>query len=143
MKLPVGSPVLADPHVTGRDPHDGTLIVIEHLRRGEAWIDVDAECFRPLAQKLRDVGQRADEIAVVRHQCRHQRVRKTHSAGLREEVEAILAHFGLQRPLRIVAPVGQQGVERGGVHDEAGEDVRADLPALLQHDDGEVAVELL
>ena len=38
---------------------------------------------------------------------------------------------------------GEQRVEAAGVEDGAGEDVRADLGALLQHDDREVGVELL
>ena len=42
-----------------------------------------------------------------------------------------------------LAPVGQQRVEPDRVEHRAGQDVRADLRALLEHDDAEVGVALL
>ena len=43
----------------------------------------------------------------------------------------------------LLAPAGQQPVDADRIDDGAGEDVRADLAALFQHDDGELGIDLL
>ena len=127
--------VLADAHIAGRDADHCAGFVVEHLARGEPGIDVDAQRLRARRQKLRDIGQRADEVAVVAHQLRHQHGRQPDRAGLAEIIEAVLAHLRLQRALGVLAPIGQQLVERGRVHHHAGQDVRADFGAFLDHHD--------
>src|SRR4029077_16614148 len=42
----------------------------------------------------------------------------------------------------LVAPVGNEGIEADRIDHRAGEDMRADLRALLQHDDGELIASL-
>jgi hypothetical protein len=55
----------------------------------------------------------------------------------------VVRHLGLERMVRSFAPAGQQPVDADRIDDRAGEDVRADLAALLQHDDREIGIDLL
>ena len=51
--------------------------------------------------------------------------------------ELVGGDLGLERPVGIGAPFGQQAVEADRVDHRAGEDVGADLRAFLDHDDGD------
>ena len=57
-------------------------------------------------------------------------------------VEAVVGDRGLDRRV-LVAPIGQQPVEPDRIDHRAGEDMGADLGALLDHDDRDVRRELL
>ena len=59
-----------------------------------------------------------------------------------EQIEAVLGDRGLDRRV-LAAPVGDQAIEPDRVDHRAGEDMRADLRALLHHDDGRFRRELL
>jgi hypothetical protein len=79
---------------------------------------------------------------VVAHQWRQHQVRQSQSAHGRQQIEAIVAHLGLDR--RVLAPpLREELVEADRIDDGAGQDVRADLGALLDHDHAEVGRELL
>ena len=52
----------------------------EHLSCGEAGIDLDAQRLGAQAQIARDIGQRADIIAMVVHERRHEHVGQPHGA---------------------------------------------------------------
>ncbi len=135
--------VAADSHVAGRDADDFAVVAVKKFGRGEAGIDFDPERLGAAAHPARHRAERADELAVVAHQPRHQQIGQPHAARRPEQQEAIGRDFGLQRPLGIVAPVGQQPVEPDRIEDHAGEDMRADLRALLDHDHRHSGVELL
>ena len=134
--------VAPDPHVARRHADHLARVAVENLDGRETRIDVDPERFRLAAEEARHIGQRADEVAMVAHQLRHQGTGEAHAAGRPEIVEAVVRHFELQRAILGRAPLGQEGVEADRVHDDAGEDVGADFRALFQHHDGEVGLEL-
>ena len=49
----------------------------------------------------------------------------------------------LERMVGLVAPAGQQPVDADRIDHRAGQDMRADLGALFQHDDGKLGIDLL
>jgi hypothetical protein len=48
----------------------------------------------------------------------------------------------VERPVGVLAPIGQEGVEADRVDDGAGQDMRPDLRALFHDDDGDVCSRL-
>ena len=138
-----GHAVPAEPHVAGGDAFDGAVRAGEDLGGGEAGIDVDAQRLGHGAEILGDVAERADEVAVVRQQLRHQHTRQRHPALLRQVEERVAGGLRLEWARLVRAPVRQQRVERAGVHDQARQDVGADLRGLLDHHHGRVGRELL
>ena len=134
--------VLADAHVAGGDAGDRAVVVVENLGRGKARIDFDAERLRLCRQPAADVAERDDEVAVIAHQRRHHEIRQPQRAGAGELIEAVVADRGLDRRV-FAAPIRQQPVEADRIDHRAGEDVGADLGALLHHHDGNIRVDLL
>src|SRR5262249_55412143 len=63
-------------------------------------------------------------------------------AFARQPIEAVLADRGLDRAV-LAAPVREQAIDRDRIDDGAGEDVRADLGALLHHHYADVGRDLL
>ncbi|MGY4318979.1 hypothetical protein ACVWW1_008306 [Bradyrhizobium sp. JR3.5] len=135
--------VLGDAHVAGRDAAHRALVVIEHLGGGEARIDLDAERFRLWCEPAADIAERADIVVMIVHQRRHDEVRNAEPALRRRPVEAVFLDLRLQRTVRVLAPVRDQFVERHRIDHRTRQDVRADLGALLHHDDRELGIELL
>jgi DNA polymerase len=134
----LGLAVAIDAHVAGGDAGDRAVFVVEHFGRGEARIDLHAKGFRMRRQIAGDIAERADEIAMIAHQRRHEGIRKADMAGRPEKIETVVGNLGLQRAFRILSPFGQKPVEAGGIDDRAREDMRADLGALLHDDHGEI-----
>ncbi len=87
-------------------------------------------------------AERDDVIAVIAHQRRHQHVRQAQRTGGAENEEVIGRHLRLERVIGLRAPAGQQGIHAGRIDHGAGEDMRADLGALLQHDDRQIRIDL-
>ena len=133
--------VTADAHVAGRDAGD-RAVVVEHLGGGEARINLDAERFRLGGEPAADLAERDDEVAVVVHQRRHHEIRQPQRARRAEPIEAVLGDRGLDRRV-LAAPLRQQAIEADRVDHRAGENVSADLRALLDHDDGRLGRDLL
>ena len=133
----LGLAIAADAHVARGDAGNGAVLVVEDFARGEAGIDLDAELGRLLAQPAAQRAEADDVIAVIVHQRRHQNVRQRKVAGGAQEQEAVLAH-GCLDGRAFFLPVGDQAVQADGIDDGAGQDVRADLGALLQDDDREL-----
>ena len=134
--------VLADAHVAGGDAGDRAVIVVEHFGRGKARIDFDAERFGLGGQPAADTAERDDEVAVIVHQRRHHEVRQPQPAVLAEEIKAVVGDRGLDRRI-FGAPFRQQLVDPDWIDHRAGEDVGADLGALLHDHDGDVRIDLL
>ena len=80
---------------------------------------------------------------MIVHQRRHHEVRQPDRAARRHPVEAVVLDLGLQRTIGVLAPVRDQLVERDRIDHRAGQNMRADLGALLHHDDVEIGIELL
>ena len=79
---------------------------------------------------------------MIAHQRRHQQVRQPHRAGRAEHVKAVGGDRRLAAAL-LAAPFGKETVEPDRIDHRAGEDMGADLGALLDHDDGGFRRELL
>ena len=125
--------VLADPHVAGGDADDG-IVLEQEFGRGKARIDLDAERFGLLRQIAADIAERDDEIAVIAHQRRHQSKRQPQRARRPEHVEAVRRDRGLDRGV-LAAPFRNEAVEPDRIDHRAGQNMGADLGALLDHDD--------
>ena len=80
--------ILADAHVAGGNAGDRSILE-QQLGGGEARIDLDAKRFGFLRQMAANVAERDDEIAVIAHERRQQKVRQPHRTGGSEHVEAI------------------------------------------------------
>ena len=132
-----------DAHVAGRDAPHRAVVVVEHLGRGKAGIDFDAERLRLRPQPAADIAERADIAVMIVHQRRHGEVRQPDRAGRRGPVEAVVLDLGLQRAIRVFTPIRDQLVERDRIDHGARQDVRADLGTLLHHDNAEIGIELL
>ena len=61
----------------------------EKLRGRKAGIDLDAELLRLAAEIACEIAQRADEIAMVVHELRHEQVWQPHAA-CRSEIEELV-----------------------------------------------------
>ena len=86
---------------------------------------------KPLAQST----QANDVIAMIFHQRRHRPVRQSHIAGWTQYKKAVLGNGRINRRA-FGFPVRHQAIEANGVNDGAREDVRANLRALLNHNNG-------
>ncbi len=130
--------VLADALVAGRDADDRTLLVVQHLGDRKLRIDLNAQFAGLLAEPAHEVAEAADIVAVIVHQRRHDEVGDAQHAGRTEEIEAVVRHLRLERRA-LLLPVRNERVEPDGIDHRAGKDMRADLGALLQHHDGDLA----
>ncbi len=137
-----GLAVAREAHVAGGDAAHRALVVVEYFGPGEAGIDLDAEGFGLGAKPAAELAQADDVIAVVRKAAGQKHHRQIDEAVLRQEGKAVARHRGIHRcSLRL--PVGHQFVQRARVHDGAGEDVGADLGALLDQADVGFRIDLL
>ena len=140
VKSALGSPFAADAHVAGGDADDLALVVDQHLGGREARIDLDAEL---LGLRGRDSGRRC---RASRRSCRGcssasawprwAGARRLRGRGTGTRPRSTSVFSGR---VRVLAPVGQQPVEADRVDHRAGEDVGADLGALLDDDDRDLA----
>jgi hypothetical protein len=112
----------------------GPVLRVQHLGSREAGEDLDAERFGLLGQPAHHVAQADDVVAVVAEAVREQEERRRRgAAAFLEEQEAVGRDRLIQRrPLLL--PVGNQLAQSARIHDRAGQDVRAGLGPLLEHD---------
>ena len=123
-------------------PATAPLLVEQDFRRGKARIDFDPERFRLACQPAADAAERDDEIAVVVHQRRHGEIRQPQRAAGRQPIEAVVADRSLDGRL-LAAPFRQQAVKPDRIDHRAGQDMGADLGALLHDHDGDIRIDLL
>ena len=129
--------VAANPHVAGGDAGDRAALVIENFGCRKARIDFDSERLCLCPEIAGDIAERADEVAMIVHQRRHQRIRQADRAGGAEHMEAVVGDFGGERPVGIFPPVGQERIETGRIDHRARQDMRADFRTLFHDDDGD------
>ena len=77
-------PSLATPMSPVATPVTAPLLE-QHLGRGKAGIDLDAERLRLPRQIAADIAERDDEVAVIAHQRRQQQIRQPERAGRAEQ----------------------------------------------------------
>ncbi len=133
---------LGDAHVAGGDALDPALVVIEHLGRGEARIDLRAQRLGLLGEPAADVAQRDDVVAMVVHLGRHEGDRDLEAALLGQEKELLVRDRRVQRCAPFL-PVGEQLVHGARLHDRAREDVRPHFRAFFQNADRDVRAAFL
>ncbi len=129
-------------HIADGDA-DYAAILLQQLGSGEAGVDLDPQRLGLAAQPLAYLAQADDVVAVIVH-VRHHRAehRDPVRAGLGEEQHVVFGRQGVQRRSALV-PARDQLVQRPGLDHRPGQDVRADLGALLHHADGSVRRQLL
>ncbi|SAL76412.1 hypothetical protein AWB68_04978 [Caballeronia choica] len=124
--------VLADAHVAGDDAAHRAVFVIKHFGCGKTRKDFDAERLCLLTEPARDVREADDIVAVILEVVGQEPVGHLLRAVLRQEQEAVLGHFDVERRAFFL-PVGDQFIQAARVHDGARENVGADLGAFFQH----------
>jgi len=130
--------VARDPHVAGRHPLHGAVVVEEDLGGGEAGENLDSQLLRLPRQPAAEIAEAQRVRPLVVHERGQEEVRHRELAALAEDPVVILAdRHGQRRAL--VVPVRDQLVERLRVEHGAGQDVRPDLTAFLQDADRNVA----
>ena len=129
--------VARDPHVAGGDALDRPVVVEQHLGRREARKDLDPQLFRLPRQPAAQIGERAGVGVLVVEERRGPQVRQGVPALLGQHPVDVLGHRHLGQRAAVLAPVGEQLVERARVDHRPRQDVRADLGPLLQHADRE------
>ncbi len=135
-------PAAAYAHVAGRYSHHLAACAKQHLGGGKARIDLDPQAFRLGGEPAAHIAERDDEIAVIVHQGRHQRIGKAQRSAGAQHIETIVGDRRLDGRI-FTPPIGQQEIEGGGIDHGAGHDVGADLGALFHDHDGNVGRELL
>ena len=91
-----------------------------------------------LGEPAAQVAEADDVVAVVAEAGRQEQVRHLEAALFGQEEKSVFAHRRIERRAALL-PVGQQLVQRPRVEHGAGQDMRADLRALLQNADLDVA----
>ncbi len=117
-------------------PRNRAVVAVEHLRRGEARINLDAEFLRARGKPAaRELPSEPMAQPVVVHQRRHHEIRQPERTSFCQHVKkkkkkrSSLA-WRLERGGVVGVPVGNQPVETDGVDHRAGEDVGADFGAF-------------
>jgi len=139
LEVVAGLAILADTQVAGGDALDRTVLVVEHLGRGKARIDLDAQCLGLLTQPAAQVAQADDVVAVVGHLRRRRQLERT---AFGQEQEAILAGRRVQGGAALL-PVREQFGQGVRFEHGAGQDMGADFRALFQQADRQFLARLL
>jgi hypothetical protein len=127
-----------DAHVARRDAAHAPVVREEHVRGGEAGIDLDAQRFGLASHPAADVPEARDVVAVVPEAFREHPSGNAACGRSGEEEEPVLGDGLVQRGAARL-PVREELRERHRIDHRAGEDVRADLRSLLDHAHGELA----
>jgi uracil-DNA glycosylase len=135
--------VLGNAHIAGRDAHDCTVLVEQDLRRREAGEYLDAQFHRLFRKPAAQVAKAAGIVALVRHERRHRPVRHAHLALLRKHPVPVVGHRHLSHRAALLAPFGQEFIQRPGIDHRTRKDVRADFRTLFQDADRNFGVHLL
>ena len=119
--------VPAHPHVAGGDSPHGTVVGVEHFRRGEAGENHHLQLFRLLGEPAAEVAEADDVVAPVVHLGRR---RHADRAPCAKEQESVVGSRRVEGCAALL-PVREQFVERARFDNCAGEDMSTDLRALL------------
>ena len=130
--------VPAQPHVAGGDALDRAVSVVQDLGRGEAGVDLRPQGLGLGAQPAAQDAQADDVVAAVFHL---RRDGQADGAAFGEQKEPVLARRRVQRRATVL-PLRDQLVQRAGIEDGAGKDMRPHLRPLLDHADGDLAAVL-
>ena len=126
--------VFADSEIAGGHALDGAVVVVEHFGRSEAGEDFHADALGMRRHPAHHVAEADDVVALVVHRQGHQPVGCAPSASLGEEQDVVAGHRLIERRAELL-PVRDQLADRARVHHRAGQDVRAGLGPLFEHDD--------
>ena len=134
-KTALEASVAGDSHVARGDAHRRAGFAIKDLDAREAGKDIDAQGLRFRPQKAHDIAKRANEIAMIIHQARHDEIGQPQRSRGAEHIEPVGAHLRLQRPVLILAPIGEEFVESTRIDDRAGQNMGAEFGAFFDDHD--------
>ncbi len=128
-------PVPADAHIAGGDATHPPGLVVQYLGGGEAGIDLDPQFLGLARQPAAQIAEADDVIAVIVHL---RRSRQPQRAGFGQVKKTVFGRRRVEgRPA--VPPIRDELVQRTRLEYRAGQDMRADLGALLDDADGKLA----
>src|SRR5450759_986989 len=127
--------VAAYAQVAGGHALDRAVLVVEHLGRGEAGVDLDAQPLGLLSQPAAQIAETDDVVAVIVHLRRR---RQPERLALGKKQEAVFPGGRIEGRTQGFT-VGEEFVEGARFKHRAGEDVGADLGAFLDQADVDVA----
>ena len=126
-------------HVLGGNAPHRTVVAVENLGRGKARKHVHAQLFRLGAEPTAEIAERKRIVARVLALARNRPHGQQDAVGVVDEkVEAVVGDWVVERRT-VRRRVGKQFVQRLRRQHRAGEDVCADLGALLHEADGKLA----
>ena len=128
--------VLADAHVAGGDALDRAVLVVQHLGRGEARIDLDAQLLGLGRQPAAEHPEADDVVAVIVHL---RRVGQLVGLRLRQVDEVVFGRRRIERRA-LFLPVRNQLVQGARFQHGARKQMRAHFRALFQDADGNLAL---
>src|SRR5215831_13862 len=128
--------VLADPLVAGAYADDPIVLAVEQLGAGEFGNKDHVRRLDDGAEPADHLVQADDVFAVIPERRRDDRRSDLEAAGQIRNV--LFADLGFERRAKFFV-IGQQLRERADVHNRARNYVRADLAALLDHGDRDLA----
>ena len=134
-KTAFAASVAGDSHVSRGDAQNRAGWPIKDLGAGEARKDIDAQGRRFGAQKAYDIAKRADEIAMIIHEARHDEIGQPERPRAAKHIEPVGGHLRLQRPVLILAPSGEEFVKSARIDDRAGQNMGAEFGAFFDDDD--------
>src|SRR5690606_15467373 len=122
-------------HIPGHDACDATLGVEQRLGRREAGQHADAETVRLLGEPAAQLAEADHVVPRAPKRRRHERLRTPHAPPrIKQPLDTVLADLDLDR--RAALPeIGIELRERPSIEQSAGNDMRADLGALLDDAD--------
>src|SRR5208337_1410161 len=136
-KFGLGLALAVEPQIPCCDANHGAFAIGQNLGCGEAWVDFYPKFFGLAGKPADDIAEANDITAMVRHQRRHDEIRKRHVALRAKISKAVLRHM-LRDGRAFLPPSGNESVETGRVEDSAREDVRACFGALLEKDNRDI-----
>ena len=121
--------VAADTQIAGGHPLDAAVLVVQHLGGGKAGIDLDAERLGLLAEPAAQVAEADDVVAGVVHLWRRGQAERAVSVRNRKRSSPAGVLSGAPCALQS----GSSSLSARGSMHRAGQDVRTDLRAFLEH----------
>ena len=100
--------IAGDPHVSRGYAQNLAGSAIKNLGAREAWKNIDAQGVRFRPEKTHDIAKRANEIAMIIHEARHDEIGQPERPFRAEHIEPVGRHLGCQRPVLILAPTGEE-----------------------------------
>ena len=134
--------LFVQPHVTGGDALDRSVVIEQHLRGGEARKDLDLQSLGLFRQPATQVAQADDVVAGIVHGPGQKEHRYAAGPGLAQKHQLLAADRGIQRRT-LVFPVRYQLVQGTWFQHCPGQNVGTDFGPFFDHANADFVVILL